>query len=172
MRDLLKVGLPALIALLGTILTAFLGYRQWKKTQQASRQANFLQEKQQTYKALWEMVENVHVHLRTKEAEPKQFREMLTEVNSFILQKSIYLDPDIHQWTNEYLNCVRDLKAAVAASGNPAAQQDFAVTAIGLPADSPSLRELAVLMEKTTDFRDRILGRCRDVLAGKGTRLP
>jgi hypothetical protein len=31
MDELSKVALPALIALIGTLITAFVGYRQWKR---------------------------------------------------------------------------------------------------------------------------------------------
>jgi len=169
MQELLKIGLPALVALVGTILTVIVGYRQWKKQQEASRQANFQQEKQQAYKTLWEMLEEVHVNLRTKESGQAKFRGMLTEVNSFILRKSIYLDADVHEWSNDYLKCVRDLKEFIASSGNDAAEASFRNTEALPPSVMERAKDLAILQQRATDARDRILNRCRSVLKGTET---
>jgi hypothetical protein len=40
MDELSKVALPVLIALIGTLITAFVGYRQWKRQHDTTRQAN------------------------------------------------------------------------------------------------------------------------------------
>ena len=40
MDDLSKVAPPALMALIGTSVTTFIGYRQWKRQQGTTRQAN------------------------------------------------------------------------------------------------------------------------------------
>jgi hypothetical protein len=40
MDDLYKVAPPALIALICTLVTAYVGYRQWKRQQEAARQVS------------------------------------------------------------------------------------------------------------------------------------
>jgi hypothetical protein len=40
MDDLSKVAPPALIALIGTSVTAFVGYRQWKRQHDTARQVS------------------------------------------------------------------------------------------------------------------------------------
>jgi len=46
MDELSKVALPALIALSGTLVTAFVGYRQWKRQQETTRQGKFQTDRQ------------------------------------------------------------------------------------------------------------------------------
>jgi hypothetical protein len=41
MDDLSKVAPPALIALIGTSVTALVGYRQWKRQHDTTRQSKF-----------------------------------------------------------------------------------------------------------------------------------
>jgi len=56
MSDILKNAFPAIIALLGTIVVALIGYRQWKRQQEATRGSEFRSQKQQTYRELWDQL--------------------------------------------------------------------------------------------------------------------
>jgi len=46
MDELSKVALPALIALIGTSVTTFVGYRQWKRQHDITRQSRFQTDRQ------------------------------------------------------------------------------------------------------------------------------
>jgi hypothetical protein len=51
--DSLKIILPALIGLLGTVVVALIGYRQWKKQHALSRAGSVLADKQSAYKTIF-----------------------------------------------------------------------------------------------------------------------
>ena len=94
MNDMLKTVIPALIALAGTVMVAFIGYRQWKRQQDSSRQSEYRTQRQQTYKELWEKLEDVHVRLRTEVVGGYEFSSLVRDVNSFILKRGLYLEKD------------------------------------------------------------------------------
>ncbi len=116
MSEYLKIILPALIALIGTIIAIMVGYRQWKHQQGASHYGSFATEKQTAYKTLWEKLEEVHITLRTEEVSRSNFNMLVLGVNTFILKNSLYLEEQDRDLSNRYLQAVRKLKEAIASS--------------------------------------------------------
>src|SRR5713101_4705205 len=115
MNDILKNAIPALIALVGTVLALLIGYRQWKRQQDTSRVGEFRTQKQQTYKELWEKLEDVHVRLRTEVVGSDEFSFLIRDVNSYILKRGLYLENDDQALANQYLSKVRQFTNLVAA---------------------------------------------------------
>lgn len=81
MIETLKIIVPATIALLGIVV----GYYQWKRSQVQKRYDAFVDENRTTYRELWNKLEDVHVKLRTNDVTLESFRNLVTDVNSFIL---------------------------------------------------------------------------------------
>lgn len=164
MNEYLKIILPASIALIGTIITILVGYRQWKRQQVSSRSATFLAEKQSAYKALWEKLEEVHIKLRTEEVGISEFNGLLREVNSFVLKQSLYLEPQDHILSNQYLKTVHRLAEIVLASGDEEAQEEMALTGPGLPYET--IKEIKSLFDEVDRIRNSIIERFRTIIAG------
>src|SRR3982750_1927023 len=122
MSEVLKVAIPATIALIGTIITVFLSYRQWRRQQDASRSATYVTERQSAYKQLWLKLEEVHLKLRTDDVNETEFRALVLDVNSYILRNSLYLDDDDRELSNEYLRGLRRMKEIVRESNDQEAQ--------------------------------------------------
>jgi hypothetical protein len=114
MHEILKNAVGALIALIGTVLAILVGYRQWKRQQQTTREGEFRSQKQQTYKELWEKLEDVHVRLRTGAVSSDEFHCLIRDVNSYILKRGLYLERDDQQLANQYLSKVREFTDLVA----------------------------------------------------------
>ena len=164
MNEYLKIILPASIALIGTIITIFIGYRQWKRQQESSRNATFVAEKQSAYKGLWEKLEEVHIKLRTEEVGISEFNGLLREVNSYILKQSLYLEPQDQTLSNQYLKTVHRYAEIVLGCGNKEARDEMANTGPGLPLET--IKEFRSLHDERDRIRNSIIERFRTIIAG------
>src|ERR1041384_1705607 len=117
MEDILKVAIPAAIALIGTIVTVLIGYRQWKRQQEASRYSTVFTEKQSAYKELWNKLESVHIKLRTGDVSLAEFNNLVREVNSYILKNGLYIEEKDRQLSSQYLKAVFKMKEIIITSG-------------------------------------------------------
>jgi hypothetical protein len=167
MSDILKIVIPAIIALLGTVLTVFFGYRQWKRQQDAARYGTFLPERQKTYKELWEKLEDVHIRLRTENVNQDKFRKLVRNVNSYILKRSLYVEKDDHALANQYLSKVREFTEAVAKGGSKDAKRKMGDTEEVGPEVIQTVRDLERLRREVETIRGKILERFQTVLSGK-----
>jgi hypothetical protein len=166
MGDTLKVVIPAVIALAGTIFTVFIGYRQWKRQQDAGRESEFRSQKQRTHKELWEKLEDVHVRLRTEILGGEDFLSLVRDVNSYILKHSLYLERDDQALANRYMTEVRKLSELVASCDADSAKQDFHKTAEIAPKLTENLRNVVKIQSEVNQIREVILKRYRKVLIG------
>jgi hypothetical protein len=116
MSEPLKIIIPALIALIGTFLTIFFGYRQWKRQQKASRYGNFFSDRHTAYKTLWEKIEDVHIKTRIESVSEADFDKLLFEVNAHILKNGLYLRDDLRDMTNKYLKMAYRVSAEIRNS--------------------------------------------------------
>jgi len=165
-NDILKNAVPALIALMGTGLAILIGYRQWKRQQDTTREGEFRSQKQQAYKELWEKLEDVHVRLRTEVVGNDDFRSLIRDVNSYILKRGLYLEKDDQRLANQYLSRVREFTNLAAASDSANAKQAISDTA-QIPSDViRTVRELGNIQTEVNQIREEILVRYRKVLIG------
>jgi hypothetical protein len=167
MSDALKNVFPAIIALVGTIIAVFVGYRQWKRQQDTTRTSDFQAERQKTYKELWEKLEDVHVRLRTMAVQTEEFRSLLRDVNSYILKHSLYLEKDDHRLANQYLAKVRDFTNLVASFSSAPAKIALEDTADIPPEVMKSVEEMAKAQKDVDQIREGIVARYRKVLTGE-----
>jgi hypothetical protein len=164
--EYLKIILPASIALLGTIITVLIGYRQWKRQQETSRYGAFVSERQSAYKGLWERLEAVHVKLRTDDINRSDFNDLVGEVNSYILQQSLYLDEHDQLLSNQYLKAVYKFREAVMDSGDAEAEEEMATTAKVVPRVTQNARQLRVAVSELERTRAEIIQRFRGNIGG------
>jgi len=164
--DILKVVVPATIALIGTILTIWFGYHQWKRQQDAARSGTYVTEKQSAYKELWVMLENVHIKLRTDEVSQQEFRILVLEVNSYILRQSLYLDDYDRELSNQYLKAVRRMKEAVLEFGDEESEFE-AVTTGAMPAEVITFaKEYRESVRQVDQLRGKLVERFRTIVRG------
>jgi hypothetical protein len=167
MSEALKNLFPALIALAGTALAVFVGYRQWKKQQDTARTSEFRLERQKTYKQLWEKLEDIHVQLRTQRVDTDEFRSLIRDVNSYILKQGLYLEAGDQRLANQYLSKVRDFTDHAATCNSAVVRNNAADTVIVSPDGSESIHELIKIQEEAMALREEILVRYRRVLTGE-----
>jgi len=169
MNDILKNAIPALIALVGTVLAILIGYRQWKRQQDAARVSEFRTEKQKTYKELWEKLEDVHVRLRTGSVEGGEFHSLVRDVNSYILKRGLYLEGDDQALANQYLSKVCEFTSLVASCDSADAKEIVQSTAIIPPEVIQSVRELDKIQTEVSQIREEIIVRYRKVLTSSNS---
>jgi hypothetical protein len=161
MSEILKVAIPATIALIGTIITVGIGYRQWKRQQNESRSVSYLTEQQTAYKELWRKLEDVHLKLRTDDVTEPEFRAFVLDVNSYIIRNSLYLDDRDRELSNQYLRSVRRMKELVMESGDQEAQDAMTVSlTIPYPVTAEA-RELGRCVREVDRLRATLIERFR-----------
>lgn len=169
MSETLKVAIPAVIALIGTIITASLAYRQWKRQQQAARSSSFLVDKQTAYKNLWDNIEKVHIKLRTEEVYQSQFNTLLTDVNAFILSNALYLEEHDRRLVNQYLQGLFRFVEIIRSSGDEEAKEALRTTAIIPRSTIEKVNELKALSEELDLVRNSLIQHCRKEMGGDMT---
>ena len=166
MNDVLKNAVPALVALVGTVLAILIGYRQWKRQQDATLRSEFRTQKQHTYRELWEKLEDVHVRLRTELVGNDEFNSLVRDVNSYILKHGLYLENDDQALANRYLSKVREFTSLVTggkSARTKKALQNTEEIPIGLVR---LVQDLDKVQTEVNQVREEILVRYRKVLSG------
>jgi len=112
--------LIALIGLAGTLIVAYIGYRQWWASRQDSVRQDVVKARRQAYETLWKLVEKTHVELRRNPDEVQYLRLRIAEVNSYVLQNKLYLADGDHDLVNRYLQALGDMISWAQREGDPA----------------------------------------------------
>jgi hypothetical protein len=155
------VLIPALIGLIGTLLTILVGVWQWRKQQQQTRTVAFTSERQTAYTTLWEKLEAVHVRLRTSAGDEAIIRPLVQDVNAFILQHRLHLDSQDHQLANEYLNALQAYDQAIRAQSDPALKADWEDTR-----PMPPVTGILETHQQVEKLRSQLLNRYQTVVRG------
>jgi hypothetical protein len=154
--------IPALIALLGTLLTIAVGIWQWRKQTQSQHTNPFNADKQAAYKALWENLEAAHVKVRVENTNAADYKKIVQDINSFILKQSLYLDEADRTLANTYLNKLHEFSNFVQSSANESLKETWADTGAFPPEMTGAVRAY----QEMEAARNQILERCRKVLNG------
>lgn len=162
--DLLKIGLPATIALVSTIITAVFGYRVWKRQQRASRHNALLDERAQAYKELWEKLEEVHVRLRGLQSKSQHFSKMVRDVNAFAMKHGLHIDEQDRALATQYLDAVHDYCSIVGESQDKHAKRDLYETEMISREVLDRDRRLDHAQEKVRTLRDQVIRRFKSVI--------
>jgi hypothetical protein len=166
MDDILKVALPAGIALLGTITTVAIGYRQWKRQQDIARNNAFLADKQSAYKNFWNKIEEAHIKIRTRKFNPREFDNCLREVNSFYLKHSLYLEEQDRDLSNRYLEAIFGQKILIERSKDENAKRQIGKTARLDISPYEGAEGIRMLDDEINQIRNEIIERIKKVVGG------
>ncbi|MFL0809671.1 MAG: hypothetical protein K6L76_04595 [Agarilytica sp.] len=119
----------ALVGLLGTLLGLFIGFKKWNYEKNREKREEYIKDRQNAYKSLWEKLEHLHAEIRKGEFDAASLRDLRFAFNSHVLSIDIYLDTEDRKYCNEYLSDVEAVAKGVAESGNASLQDDWAITA-------------------------------------------
>jgi hypothetical protein len=160
----LQAIIPALIALVGTLLTILIGVWQWRKQTTAGRTDQFQSDKQAAYKSLWDNLETAHITLRVDNHNPADYQKLVQTVNSFILKHALYLEDQDRLLANTYLKQLQAFAQYVQSSQDTGLKETWADTGAFPPEMTAAIRAYRDMDET----RQQILERCRKMLSGEG----
>jgi RNase adaptor protein for sRNA GlmZ degradation len=163
MLDLLKVLIPAVLALLGAMVAALLAHKRWKHEQQSVKADPFASARRDAYKALWERLEEVNLALREDSKSNTFLFESLKEVNTLFLQNSLYLDAEDQALMNRYVEALHRWRGAIFTSGNEDVASAFARTWMSIPTEVDA--DIEKSNREVADLRAMLLERVRKQMA-------
>ncbi len=132
MNDTVKTLAPALIALIGTIITAVLGYIQWKRQHKTERYLKINNDKRTAYKKLWGIVENAHIKIRDTKITQEDLSNLIKEIVFFSIENSLSIDESDGQLAIQYVESLFRLDNLVTKSNNKEIEQQWRQTNISL----------------------------------------
>jgi hypothetical protein len=163
-EQIMKVLVPALLALFGTGFGLWLGQRRWSTELRMKKRRAFDARRYAAYEELWRIVESAHITIRTGRPETSEVHQLSEQVNAFRLQNAIFLEPLDSELSNRYFNSVVRLAKAIAESGSRELQERFALTNTIPEADVAKLGDLVKANANATRLRDELMARVRTVM--------
>ena len=158
--ELLKILVPAGLALIGVLAGLLVGYRRWLQERRDSQNEDYRKERREAYKELLEKLENIHVTVRRFSGSSSRISSLIADVNTHILKSAAYLEDDVRELANRYVESLKELDYIVRNSESEEVIEDWESTA-PLP---PSVFEVARAEAKTEDIRGRIVDKVRQQL--------
>ncbi len=168
MPEWLKIGLPALIALIGTAITAAVAYRQWQRQQRNQREETFRNDRVAAYKEIWDLVEQLHITLRRGPFDGSAVEMKISDLNAALLTKGLYIDQQHRIEIDRYVRGLERFNTLVRGSGDPQLIGHWDSTAESLPPGSvEKAREIAEAHDETEWLRTTVVTHFREVLKGE-----
>ena len=118
MTESLTTIVVALIGLLGTVLAAYLGYRQWRLSRRDLSSSSLVEKRRAAYETLWQRLNDLEVELRRSAIPSEQLGAQVAEINRCIMQNEIYVKDETRTLVNEYLKSVQRWTSHVRESGS------------------------------------------------------
>jgi hypothetical protein len=168
MSDWTKTLLPAIIGVVGTGITVFFGYRQWKRQQQTAREESFNADRKAAYKALWDLIETFNVELRTTSTGETKRGARIAGLNAFLLKNGLYIHPEHCELAKQYSAALSRLDLLIRGTRDSRLRGAWSATANPIPMEvDEKFREIVSSNDEATILRDRLIEVSRAVLLGK-----
>jgi hypothetical protein len=171
MSEFFRTAIGPALALMGTLVVAFLGYRQWRKQQDVARYGDFLIERQAAYKDLWQKLEAVHLHVRSHAFDEEKFRMLVRAANSHLIKAGLYLDTGEKKRANDYLaalgNLGKLLSEGAATDAKTEVRQSLYDTAEIPPQVLARVKGLDKAYAAVEEKREFLIAHFREVLGAK-----
>jgi hypothetical protein len=100
------------IGAVATLLVAYFGYRQWKRS---ARSGSFLPDREAAYKAVWKALEDLHLYVRSGEFERTRFDQLVTEANTQLINHGLHVTAGDRQLAAAYMAALEKLARLLAA---------------------------------------------------------
>jgi hypothetical protein len=158
--------LAAAIALVGTVIGLIIAHRKSKSERQAARSARFETDQQDLYKTLWQKVEDVNVALRRQRVDQAGFRNLVADLNEFMLRNGAHMEDSDSKLVNRYVSAVKLFHDAVSNAGEQA-KVPYGSTQEIPPEVLLKARSVAEASTAASELRDQLRARVRSVLTGE-----
>lgn len=169
MDEWVKVVLPALIGLVGTLAVVLVGYRQWKRQHDKEHIQAFQTARRLAYEKLWGMLEKAHVEARTSPMSDRRFRELVQELNALILRSSLYVGEADASLSRQYLDAVFRVSLLMAQAKSRRAKREWIDTRPLSAETLEEYQELNTAWCAAETLRDQVISRFQGILLGRRT---
>ncbi|MET7372866.1 hypothetical protein [Micromonospora arida] len=158
-----------LLAMAGVLFGLWLGHRRWRVEQTQKVASHFDDNLRQTYLELWDVVEDVHLRMRSAVTglSPGEFGGLIADVNNFMIRKGLFIERKDRYlvleylfWTNEFLRRVVSSEEGRAYIAVSMAHSDL----------SPRVDELALIADRAEALRSELRERIRQVVGAPSSQ--
>lgn len=158
--DFLSPHIGQLIALLGTLAVAGLGFHQWRKQHSNPNRAAVAESRRKAAEALWSKLEEINLALRREPQESLPSLDvLLKQANTTFMKQSLYLDDRTQALIRSYVNSLYRASRHLGEQ-NSSAAQEWADTAIN--PDAQGDEQTRALLAEIASQRERV----KEVLLG------
>ncbi|MEN0061046.1 MAG: caspase family protein [Myxococcota bacterium] len=120
--------------------------------------------KRQTYQGLWNRIERLHVDLRRGQVDPEDYAKRVGDVNAFVIERGLHIEPDDAALIDRYLKGLVRLKEAASAAGDDA-EADFETTGAFQASVLQDAPELASVDEEVRGLREALRQKVQSLYA-------
>jgi hypothetical protein len=138
------------LALLGTLLVAALGFYQWKKQNANPNRGANAAARREAYEGLWKRLEQVNLDLRKKTEKAPSLSDQLRSINEYFLSHSLYFDDADQEIIDKYVRALHLVRSVIDKSDDPALKEKFHTTG---SYDPGPLQELVAATEEMEKYR-------------------
>ena len=144
-----------LIALLGTLVVAALGFYQWRRQNGNPNRGGVAEARRKAAEAIWAKLEELNLELRSPAKDRRaDLQALARDLNTVFLQNSLYLDDDTQRLANDYLASLVAL-ARQMDDAEGEAREEWGDTVIG-PASALAPEALKSALALLADGRKRV----------------
>jgi hypothetical protein len=130
-----------LLALLGTLLVAAIGFYQWRKQASSQSRSAIAETRRKAAEAIWGKLEEVNVALRDVHSiNHTKLQTLEKEVNSTFLKNSLYLDDETQRLVSAYIKSLFRV-SSLLRGGDPGIAEQWATTVWPVASDDRELTE-------------------------------
>jgi hypothetical protein len=161
---LVPILITAAAGLLGTILTLVFQAYQAKRKERLQGSEPSRMERQAAYRELWAKIEQIHAGMRTNAITGDDFNKHIQELNTYIIQHSLYIEDEDWDLSNRYLDKVKRLREVIREAESPEIK-DVEASTRPFPTEMVNaVQELRAANEEASQLREQLRGRFRKVL--------
>jgi hypothetical protein len=155
--------LTPVIALIGTLIVAFLGFYQWKRQYWNANRAANAAGRREAYEGLWQKLEQINLDLREQRDSNPNLYERIREINTYFISHSLHFEDDDQPLINDYIATMSLLREKIYTSGDEDVTSVFQRTWIGIP---PTLdAEIKQAAEQVARLRAKVKRKVQRVAA-------
>jgi hypothetical protein len=124
----------ALIALVGTLVVALIGFYQWRRQYSNPNRAVNSAARREAWAGLWERLERINLDLRSDEEKNPSLFDQIREVNEFFMAHSLYFDDRDQPLIVAYIVALNTLRQQVYTADDANVPHAFSQTIINVAA--------------------------------------
>jgi hypothetical protein len=117
-----------LVALLGTVLVAAIGFYQWRKQNANPNRAANASARRDAYEGLWKRLEELNLELRKTDDRIPSLNDQLRIINEYFLSHSLYFDNADQAIINKYVAALHVVRSTIDDSGDSDLREAYSKT--------------------------------------------